>query len=418
MSEGQMERLRFAHAADLHIDSPFRGLMESNPVIAERLREATHIAFRNLIKLCIDEKVDFLVVAGDVYDGADRTPRSQIRFRDGLAELAQAGIGSFVVHGNHDPLDGQFSSITWPDKVHIFGDNPSWQTATRNGEPIADIQGVSYRRRVVTDNLALQFSPPRDSDLFTVGILHCNVGGMTGHDNYAPCTIADLSSVGLDYWALGHIHTRQTLKEERPAIVYPGNTQGRDPNESGSHGCILVDVSPDGSTHMEFRELDVVRWESIELSIDNIGGIDAFYDRMSAGLDNLRNEGGGRDIICRLRITGRGPLHDELKRAGSLDGLLEDIRSSQFSDSPWVWVERAINQTRPDLDLVSRSGQDDFLGSVLKRAAEAETKDFIDALSEVFSEGRDGLLLPDEDEIKGLIMEAEWLLAERLEPKD
>ena len=134
-----MESFRFVHAADLHIDSPFKGLMALNPDIGRQLKEATHAAFLNLIRLCVEEKADFLVVAGDVYDGADRSPQAQLRFHKGLADLAKAGIQSFVVHGNHDPLDGKISSMEWPEGVNIFGASPSWMTATRNGKPLADI---------------------------------------------------------------------------------------------------------------------------------------------------------------------------------------------------------------------------------------------------------------------------------------
>ena len=241
-----MESFRFVHAADLHIDSPFKGLMKLDSEIGRQLREATHAAFLNLIRLCIEEKVDFLVVAGDVYDGSDRSPQAQLRFRNGLAELAEHGIESFVVHGNHDPLDGRYSSIDWPEGVHVYGATPSWITATRRGEPLADIQGVSYPTQVVTDNLALNFSSPRNKNIFNIGMLHCNVGGMEGHDNYAPCSVDDLVGIGLDYWALGHIHMRQTLLEKSPAIIYPGNIQGRDPGETGARGCLIVDVGADG----------------------------------------------------------------------------------------------------------------------------------------------------------------------------
>ena len=115
-----MPRFRFAHAADLHIGSPFSGLAAKNETVAERLGSATYEAFDNLVRLCVAEKVDFLVVAGDVYDGADRSPQAQIRFRNQLSELAIQGIQSFVVHGNHDPLDGRYLNITFPEGVHVL----------------------------------------------------------------------------------------------------------------------------------------------------------------------------------------------------------------------------------------------------------------------------------------------------------
>ena len=411
-----MEQLKFVHASDLHIDSPFTGLMKTNPDVGTTLQDATHEAFKNLIKLCKDERVDFLVVAGDVYDGANRSARSQLRFRDGLTELAEAGIQSFVVHGNHDPLDGRFSSITLPEKAHIFGDSASWKIAFREGHPIAQIQGISYGQREVTDNLAVQFTSPPTHGLFSIGILHCNVGGISGHDNYAPCTVDDLNNVGIDYWALGHIHTRETLREEKPSIVYPGNTQGRNPRETGARGCILVTVDSDGSAHKEFRELDVVRWESIEVSINGMNGIDDLHDEISVQLDRLRTEAEGRQVVCRVAVTGRGILHADLANTGDFESLSDELTEGQFNKDPWVWIERIINQTRPNLDIESRSSQDDFLGSVLRRAKSADPREFTKVLAEVYSTRQDTLPIPRENEIQDWIEEAKWLLAERLEP--
>ena len=413
-----MELFRFVHAADLHIGSPFKGLMALEPEIGQQLKEATHLAFRNLIHLCIEEQVDFLLVGGDVYDSADRSPQAQLRFHKGLTELAEQGVESFVVHGNHDPLDGRFSSINWPERIHIFGATPSWKTATRNGEPLADIQGVSYPTQVVNDNLALEFSCPRDANLFNIGMLHCNVGGIEGHDNYAPCSVDDLTRVGLDYWALGHIHTRQTLLDRSPTIVYPGNIQGRYPGESGARGCVIVDVGPDGIPVTRFRPLDVVRWESREVSITDVFGIDALSDKISETLDDLRADAEGRDVVCRLTLAGRGPMHRELASENAIDGFLDELRFNALSTRPWVWIERLANQTRPEIDIETRGRQDDFLGAVLKRADTVDSTILEEALVEVFSGRRDRLPKPDAPQIAEWIEEAKWYLTELLEPEN
>ena len=412
-----MEPFRFVHAADLHIDSPFEGLLAVDQGVGERLRDATYDAFKNLIQLCKEEKASFLVIAGDVYDGADRSPRAQLRFRNGLDELAGEGIESFVVHGNHDPLSGRFSTISWPEGIHVFGDAPSWATATRDGKPLADVQGASYLNQAVTENLATRFTPPRNQELFTIGLLHCNVGGIRDHDNYAPCTVDDLNQIGLDYWALGHIHTRQVLAEGPPTIVYPGNIQGRNPRETGARGCMIVDVQEDGSAVPQFRALDVVRWESREVPITGVVGIDGLFEKIAEVLDALRREADGRDIVCSLSLTGRGPMHAELARTDTVEGLLEELRPEALADSPWVWIERISNATRPELSIDDRSRQDDFLGAVLKRAAVASPSSYEDALAPVFSSRRDRLPFPNEAKVRELLEEARWYLVELLEPE-
>jgi len=417
-----MDSFRFVHAADLHIDSPFAGVGDADNRVATRLREATFEAFQNLVDLCINQNADFLVIAGDVYDGADRSVRAQLRFRDGLAKLSEAGIQSFVVHGNHDPLDGWQSSISWPEGVHIFGATPEWKNFEKNGEVVAAVQGMSYPTREVTDNLATQFSPPESGNLFAIGLLHANVGANSAHPNYAPCTVEDLSQSGIDYWALGHVHTRQALKRAAPVIAYPGNTQGRHPNETGARGALVVDVDPSGASKSEFVALDVVRYERGEVNISNIESIDSLDSAIRQATDNLISvQAEDRDVVCRLTIVGRGPLHEQLAGNSAVEDLLDSARSAwSGGGSPWVWVERIIDSTRPTIDIESRAKADDFLGATLKRALLSSIEsDEIDRLTEVVSEvytgRRNGLDTPSDEQVSAWAEEARWYLAELLE---
>ena len=419
-SAPDMDSFRFVHAADLHIDSPFSGIGDVDGRVATRLREATYEAFQNLVDLCISTDADFLVIAGDVYDGADRSVRAQLRFRDGLSRLADKRIQTFVVHGNHDPLDGWQSSISWPDGVHIFGATPEWKNIEKNGEVVAAVQGMSYPTREVTDNLALQFSPPRSGSIFAIGLLHANVGANSAHKNYAPCTVEDLSASGIDYWALGHVHTRQTLKRAAPVIAYPGNTQGRHPNETGARGALVVDVDPSGASKTEFVPLDVVRWEHSEVDISSLETIDGLDSAIRQQTDNLSAQAEDRDVVCRVNLVGRGPLHEQLAADGAVDDLLEAARSSWSGGTPWVWVERIVDSTRPSIDIESRAKQDDFLGTTLKRALLSSIEsDEIDRLtvvvSDVYSGRRNGLDKPDDEQVSAWAEEARWYLAELLE---
>ena len=276
-----MPRLKFVHAADLHLDSPFRGIRSEAPdYVADALRRATFDAYENIIVLCLQERVDALLVAGDIYDGADRSLRAQLQFVDGLNRLDGAGIRSFVCHGNHDPLDGWEARLSLPPGCVRFGPEVTGEPVFPDAPERATVYGVSYPQRVVTENLSLRFReipafagmtvgagmPGGDGGVsgagmtvgdgsvagFNVGLLHANVGGNTGHDNYSPCTVADLADAGLDYWALGHVHTRQVLRQERPAVVYPGNPQGRHPLETGARGVYLVEVDDYGAVSLDF----------------------------------------------------------------------------------------------------------------------------------------------------------------------
>jgi len=416
-----MDSFRFVHAADLHIDSPFAGVGDADNRVATRLREATYEAFQNLVDLCINQNADFLVIAGDVYDGADRSVRAQLRFLDGLSKLSEKGIKTFVVHGNHDPLDGWQSSITWPEGVHIFGATPKWVNFEKNGEVVAAVQGMSYPTREVNDNLAVQFSPPTSGNLFAIGLLHANVGANSAHPNYAPCTVEDLSESGIDYWALGHVHTRQTLKRAAPVIAYPGNTQGRHPNETGARGALVVDVDPSGASRSEFVALDVVRWERSQVDISNLETIDSLDSAIRQATDNLSVQAEDRDVVSRLTLVGRGPLHEQLAVNGAVEDLLDSVRSAwSGGGSPWVWVERIVDFTRPAIDIESRAKADDFLGATLKRALLSSIEsDEIDRLTEVVSDvytgRRNGLEKPSDEQVSAWAEEARWYLAELLE---
>ncbi|GAH49465.1 unnamed protein product, partial [marine sediment metagenome] len=214
-----MRPFTFVHAADLHLDSPFVGIQDVDEEIAERLREATFSTFRHIVDLCVEREVDFVLVAGDIYDSGDRSLRAQIRFRDGLRRLSAAGIPAFVVHGNHDPLDRWSATLQWPEDAHIFGG----KTVTRvpveaEGDMIATVYGISYPTQEVRRNLATEFRRD-EKDVYAIGLLHCNVGENTGHEPYAPCSVEDLVRAGMDYWALGHVHNRRIMREDKPVIV-------------------------------------------------------------------------------------------------------------------------------------------------------------------------------------------------------
>ena len=413
-----MESLRFVHAADLHIDSPFHGMDQVNSAVAQRLRESTYEAYQNLIRLCLDEEVDFLVIAGDVYDGADRSIKAQFRFRDGLLKLAENGIQTFVVHGNHDPLDGWLVSLDWPQGVTIFNENVQWHQAERTGIPIAQIAGVSYPTRDVTENLSARFTSPPNPRLFSIGLLHCNLGGDPRHPNYAPCTVEDLKKPGIDYWALGHVHTLKVHEDPVVTIAYPGNSQGRHPNEGGARGCLLVDVTADGKIKHQFTPLDVVRWEQVKISIENIGQKDlpGLIGRAKERLRSVSDAADGRDVVCRIELHGNGPLHDDIKRPNFVEELEVELNSMVELTPPWCWVDRITDRTRPEIDLEQAENQDDFLAHCLKAASGLEPGEIEGLLDDVYSGSTKRLPIPSEADLSfdDLIGDVRWYLAELL----
>ena len=215
-----MATIRFVHAADLHLDATFGGVDASDRRVTDGLTRSTLDSLDRIVDLCMAREVDFLLIAGDLYNSSDRSLRAQLHFQRAARRLHEAGIPVFAVHGNHDPADGWSAGLDLPESVHFFPtDRVGRHEVHRNGELVCAIYGRSYATRQVTDNLAREFARGADDPL-AVGLLHTNVGGREGHENYAPCTVADLRAAAMDYWALGHIHACGRVADD-PAYDFP-----------------------------------------------------------------------------------------------------------------------------------------------------------------------------------------------------
>ena len=411
-----MPKLRFVHAADLHLDSPFTGLRAIAPdEVSSALRSATFDVYDRIVELCIEERVDALLVAGDVYDGADRSLRAQLKFVDGLRRLDAAGIRSFICHGNHDPLDGWEARLDLPAGCVRFGPEVTGAPVFPDDPGRATVYGISYPRREVRENLSPHF---RDlpSGGFNIGLLHANVGGNPDHDSYAPCSVADLEETGIDYWALGHVHTREVIRRQGPSIVYPGNPQGRHPNEPGERGVYLVEVDESGDVELEFRALDAVRWERRDLDIGGLGDeqrvLNAIFDAAGAALDGA----GGRPVVLRLVLGGRGPMDRWLRRPGTVGDVLEQLNGEYAAGRPWLWCERIQVETGSSIDREQVVQREDFSGDLARLVDELSgSPDSLDKLRQPLRElyetqrARRYLreLLPGDDELRRILAAAE-----------
>ncbi len=396
----------FVHAADLHLDTPFKGIGSTAPHVAEQLREASLQAFDSLVELCLERHVAFLVVAGDIYDGPERGLRAQLRFRDGLARLSAAGIASFVVHGNHDPVETGWSALSgpWPDHVTVFGTGTVKAVPVEiDGIALATVQGISFAQRSERENLALRFVRDAGPGV-QVGVLHCNVqGAASGYDDYSPCTLEDLRSIGLDYWALGHVHTRMVLSghkgSDEPWVVYPGNLQARSPklSERGPKGAVVVHLSAGRVAEIEPVACDVVRFELVELDIGEVDDLAELRGRLASASRDRLASGDGRSLVLRGQLVGQGELHFDLRRPGTLEDLLIALRDDFADDQPFCWWASIDDRSRPPLDLDAARSGSDFAADLIALADQlslglAADGGAVDALAAELSEGLPGPL--------------------------
>jgi len=357
-----MEPLRFIHAADLHLDSPFRGIAHAAPKLRDQLQAATIGALERIVDHTIESKADFLVLAGDLYDSKDRSLRALVSFRRQMERLAERDISVYIVHGNHDPLNGWGSEFQLPPNVTTFGGRPVTEPVIRRGKEIARVTGVSYAREHITENLAASMHPEEDSP-YSLALLHANVGSQAGHADYAPVTLDELRSLGFDYWALGHVHSWSVLATEPATVVYPGNPQGRNARETGPRGCVQVDVDSSGRAHPQFIETNLVRWVHLDLSIQPFARID---DLLTAMLDQGREAAAAfaGPTVARCTLRGNGLLHRDLQR----NGMAEDLREELHAVVPTESVRIA---TGPELDFESIARTETLVSDFLKLADHA-----------------------------------------------
>lgn len=424
-----MPAFSFVHTADLHLGSPFVGLgrlPEGESGVVQELRDATFKAFDSVIDLCIRRRVDFLLVAGDVYDGADRSLQAQLRFRNGLIRLTESGIRAYVVHGNHDPLDGWADSLRMPEGLHDFGPELDSVVFEKDGVPVARIHGISYPTRRIGKRFGSGFQREGDEP-FQIGLFHCNAGGDPRHDPYAPRSVSELVEAGLDYWALGHIHESVVLQKADPFVGYPGNTQGRHINEAGPRGCFVVRVGSDGKldAEPEFVPTDSVRWLACDLDIAELETMDTLLDRIDEQMDELAGQSRQRPVVTRITLRGRGPLHRALSRPNAIHDLLGELHIRGAARSPFVWVEKLVRHTRPQFDLDARRAGQDFLGDLLRlvddiRSSPNRLAELRGVLTDLYEHRRASKLLdpPDEDALRGFLDEAESRCADLLIEED
>jgi DNA repair protein SbcD/Mre11 len=344
----------FVHAADLHLDTPFAGLGRVDAELARRLRSASLEAFEALVDLTLARGAALLLLAGDVYDGAERGVRAQLAVHRGLTRLAEAGVTTCIVAGNHDPLDGWSAISSWPDGVTEFGhEAPGTVEVVRDGTLLGVVTGISYEQRAETRNLATMLTRTA-AEVPHIGLLHVSVGDHPEHSPYAPCSVEDLRTGGMDYWALGHIHRRQVVldgSDGGPWAVYPGNLQGRSPkpSERGAKGASVVTVRGGRIVGVEPVSLDRARFDEVVVTVDGDDHLGSVHRRLADAARSAAEAAEGRVLVLRGVVTGRGAVHAELVRDGVVAELLEALDDEAPADPLCAWTGLSV-RTEPPSD--------------------------------------------------------------------
>ena len=372
-----MTQARFLHAADLHLGSPLKSLGDAiGEPERKRFEQLVNKAFDRLVQTAIDEQVDFVLLAGDVYDSADRDPGAQRRFLLGLRRLTETGIRVFMVHGNHDPLTRDIKNGLLPEGVVVFpaGKLGVETVKMRNGAEVT-VAGVSYSKTHEEQNFVPLFAGLSGRTI--VGVLHTNVGGNTQHGNYAPCSVSDLEQSPVHYWALGHIHLRTVKQTPRGWWAYPGNLQGRSTKaaETGPKGVLIVDVDESGSiSEPRFVECSTVRFARIEVGMDEVAEVGGVDDEVGAHLQTLVSESGGVPHLVRLELTGQTDITELLDSSKwDPDQTLAEANSVLDGGA----IVKLKFSCVPRVDLAEQRVRGTLLGTVLDELDKEEVADDI-----------------------------------------
>lgn len=363
-----MNDFKFLHVADIHLDSPLLGLARYEGVPVDEVRSATRVALTNLVDLAIEEQVAFVIIAGDIYDGDWPDFGTGLYFCAAMGRLQKAGIDVYLLFGNHDAQSVLTKKLPLPPNVHLF---PANKVATFTHDVTgAVLHGRSYREKDTRENLVTLY-PPATPGAFHIGVLHTALnGGRPPHAPYAPCSLAELTAKGYQYWALGHVHDFEIVSQS-PCVVFPGNVQGRSVRECGPKGVVIVTVQ-DGevASPLELSSIDSVRWAKVEVDLRTVSTESELHSRIRSALElAMDRKSEGRPLVVRISIVGATSLHGWLSE--SKDQLQQDVRGIAVSLSEQLWIEKIVIKTEaPAQAKVDDPATVDEIGALLASGSE------------------------------------------------
>jgi len=351
---------KFIHAADIHLDSPLRGLSRYDAAPLDAIRGASRRAFENLIQHAIDENVAFILLAGDIYDGDWKDYSTGIFLSQQIGKLKAHNIHVYAVLGNHDAANKMTKALDSPSNMTIF--------AHRKVEKIhlADlgvvIHGRSFGTQHVYDNLVTDFAPA-SKDLFNIGLLHTSLEGRDGHAPYAPCSVDEMRSKGYHYWALGHVHQYE-LVAQAPWIVFPGCIQGRHIRETGAKGCVLVTVSDGEVRSVEPVALDVLRWVMCRVDVSDTATLREVWECIRQAIARELAAAEGRIIAMRIGLEGASQVATAL--AADPEQVAQQCKAigAELAGDD-LWIERVENAVTGKRDLDAVLADDNPLANLL-----------------------------------------------------
>lgn len=385
--------IKILHTADVHLDSPLKSLALRDEELRSRVQTATRAAFSRIVDTALAEEAAALLIAGDLFDGAERSARTAAFLTAELDRLRARGIRVFYIKGNHDAENPISGELEMPDNVHVFDG--------RGGKAqLADdiwIHGVSFAGRQAMDSLLPKYPAPV-AGAVNIGMLHTSLSGARGHDPYAPCSVSDLKAQGYDYWALGHVHRRQ-VHSESPWIVMPGTPQGRHIGEAGPKSASLVTIGQ----QIEVEEVPTSIIEFIQLELPVAAdGDDELRDLIRASLHQLGDRMTSDFGILRLVLTGDAPRRWQILRDRD---FWSETAARIARETDRLWLEKLVIDFSEGT--TAGQGASDELAQIMATIRQEPgftqlCRENLEELLEELSPQQRRLLVPDESSLATL----------------
>lgn len=343
-----MSSITFIHAADLHLGAPFKGLRASSSSWADVLLNAIPEAFRRIVDAALERRVDFVVIAGDIFDDSRPSYADFSLFVSGMKRLAEAGIPVYFVTGNHDPFtswNNGFSAL--PANVHLLGaGEPSFACFERDGVPLALVGGRGYYSQSWPAGVDISEAVSRETaeaELgvtapFMIGVLHT---GLDIDPTRSPVAPKTLLSRDVDYWACGHVHQPRLLpSSQAPRIAFSGCPQGRSVTETGRHGAYQVTLCEGRLPQAEFLPMASVEWCCLEVDVSTCETVAQVQERIVSAQFAANSNACCQRMIFRVVLLGAASLHARLDAH-----VLEDMRQAVNDSYPFFFIDAIQNRT-------------------------------------------------------------------------
>lgn len=398
------ETLRFIHAAKVLVDHSLSDTGPLPPTLRELVRDSSVQAFRRLVTACVEQDIDFLLLTGDALEQTDHSIRSRVELRQGFEELDDMGIQVFVVPGRTDPIDVWDKFPELPSNVTVFRPDADDPVAVlRDGSVIASIRSLNWRQswfawddhEPVSDRTQRRSREADEEESYDGGVSPTESLVSESADPELEDETSDFESQSLaddrhaarseghreirrihspadlrpnhfaiaiardgvdrpgenpqaDYLAVVGGNERRTTKGTDWLMHFPGGTQGMSPDETGLHGCSLVDLDVDGVIRCRFLPTSPVRWESNDIDLDDGSTFDELADELQTACrrfcgteskvvefgdaDDRRHSDQAEELhaqACLFRwvIRGHGALFDSLQNDTTQSALIARLES-------------------------------------------------------------------------------------------